>query len=475
MAQLPRQPYTALGPRERLSAGSGFEMSEIKRLASLVARALITILAMLQTPASASAHPRLVFASYMTCCPMLGNDQTVEDYKREIQQAQAAGIDGFALDISYWPRVRRSSTNVDRLFDAADQSDFKLFIMADQGNPTGGLSPDQFLDLLTRFDHRRSYYRYEGKAFLSTYLGEADWISKIRRRAREAGHPIYLVPYLGLRKTSALNAFGENPQLSIMIPRLADIDGYFSFLVYGTAAHQRDVMEKLSRALKESGKTYMAGLPPYYRRATPKLWVDDGEGVEKIVSGLAAANDVDANWVQIVTWNDWTESTYLQPFQTDEVTSGTGRWKGLLNHGPILSFLAPFIRAYKTGAMEPVTQDRAILMYRPALKQALCDADTADVRRQGKRDRWLEALSDRVYLAVLLARPAVLNVSVGGKAFRFSVGSGYSQVSVPAIAGTVSASMMQNGKTVLSSRNAKSISRTRMSSCFNIYATELQP
>lgn len=37
-----------------------------------------------------------VFAHYMVCFAARG--ERVEDYKREIQEAQAAGIDGFALN-----------------------------------------------------------------------------------------------------------------------------------------------------------------------------------------------------------------------------------------------------------------------------------------------------------------------------------------------------------------------------------------
>lgn len=449
-------------------------MWKIKGIYRSAIQALFGCICLALSTGPAHANPRLVFATYMMCCPLLGNDQTVDDYKREIAQAKAAGIDGFGVDVSYWPKVRRASTNVDRLFDAADQSNFKLFIVADQGNPKGGLTTAQFMDLLLRFGNRPSYYKYEGKAFVSTYMGEANWISQIRKLAFRSGNPIYLVPYLGLRNRSALNAFADDPRLSVMIPKLSDIDGYFSFFAYGSAAHQRDIMEKLSKALKASGKTYMPGLVPYYRRASPRLWVDDGQGMSKIISGLNAANDLDAEWVQIGTWNDWAESTYVQPFTANEVDSGTGRWKGLLNHGPMLTFLAPFIRMYKTGMMETPSRDQAILMYRPALKQALCGADTADVRLQRRRDPALEALDDRVYLAVLLERPATLKLTVAGNTIISMVDSGYKQIDMPARAGSVSARIVRNGVTVLQSVNTKPISATDTSPCFNIYSSELR-
>ena len=48
-----------------------------------------------------SALPKhYVFAHYMVCFAAYG--ERVEDYKREIQEAQAAGIDGFALNCGAW-------------------------------------------------------------------------------------------------------------------------------------------------------------------------------------------------------------------------------------------------------------------------------------------------------------------------------------------------------------------------------------
>ena len=41
----------------------------------------------------AAATPHYVFAHYMVCFATYG--QTIDGYKREIQEAQAAGIDGF--------------------------------------------------------------------------------------------------------------------------------------------------------------------------------------------------------------------------------------------------------------------------------------------------------------------------------------------------------------------------------------------
>lgn len=438
------------------------------------AAALMMILMSAQSPVAARPIPRLVFATYMTCCPLGGNDQTFEEYRKEIRQAQEAGIDGFALDISLWPSNSRQKTNVDRLFDAADElgSGFKLFIMADQGNPKGGLSPETMALLLRRFGGRPSYYRYENKLFLSTYLGTEGWIQQVRSRAAADRKDLHVVPFLSDRKGWAIPSFARSGNLRSLVSDPSAVDGYFSFRVVGAPAFQSEVMTKLGGALKRSGKTYMAGVTPYYRRASPSLTIEDGKGVSKIVAGLQAARLGGADWVQLVTWNDWEESTYLQPFDAAQVTSTNGRWKGLLDHGPILRFLTPFIREYKTGALS-ADRDRAILMYRPTLKARHCGPEVDDVRRRGLRNAAIEGLRDDVYAAVLLKKPATLHLSVGKSSEQFAVGAGYHQFALPAQEGQVSAKVVRDGTTVLVSQKPLPIDDAEMTSCFNLYSAEL--
>ena len=47
-----------------------------------------------------AAGPHYVFAHYMVCYATYG--ESLAAYEREINEAQAAGIDGFALDVGAW-------------------------------------------------------------------------------------------------------------------------------------------------------------------------------------------------------------------------------------------------------------------------------------------------------------------------------------------------------------------------------------
>src|SRR5271170_818058 len=81
-----------------------------------------------------AAGPHYVFAHYMVCYQTLGN--TVQDYEQEIQEAQAEGIDGFALNVGAYddPTQYYYNANVAYIYSAAEAlgTGFKLFFSVDQ-------------------------------------------------------------------------------------------------------------------------------------------------------------------------------------------------------------------------------------------------------------------------------------------------------------------------------------------------------
>lgn len=109
-------------------------------------------------------------------------------------------------------------------------------------------------------------------------------------------------------------------------------------------------------------------------------------------------------FVEIITWNDWSESHYVGEFYADatygspELGYDTG-----CNHTAWQSVLGPFITAYKAGAtavssVVPPEDLSAVgaMWYRPILKTATCESDSL-----GKPSGWENAL-DAVNFAVLL-------------------------------------------------------------------------
>jgi Glycosyl hydrolase family 71 len=116
------------------------------------------------------AFPRRVFAHYMVAFPTYGEE--VNDYKREIKEAQALGIDGFVLDVAAWseePYWRKRTAN---MFKAALQlnTGFKLFFSADM---CCELPSADIQEMMKAFSSHPSYLRHEGRPVLTTFQGQA--------------------------------------------------------------------------------------------------------------------------------------------------------------------------------------------------------------------------------------------------------------------------------------------------------------
>ena len=140
---------------------------------------LVIILGAWCAPAMAQ---RMVFAHYMvTNQDYQGNTDPTQEakiaaYEREIQQAQAAGIDGFALNVGGWLNQNYYIIYSAQMFEAAARlnSGFKLMFSADMccGNAMADVE-----DMVRRFanDPRYSqvYFKYNGKVVLTTFSGDS--------------------------------------------------------------------------------------------------------------------------------------------------------------------------------------------------------------------------------------------------------------------------------------------------------------
>ena len=77
-------------------------------------------------------------------------------------------------------------------------------------------------------------------------------------------------------------------------------------------------------------------------------------------------------FVEIVTWNDWTESSLISPFRGGVMKDGVYQWADL-DHSALMDVMVPYIRAYKAGS-DSVTikneEEGLVYWYRPNLKSA---------------------------------------------------------------------------------------------------------
>lgn len=143
----------------------------MKRKTAVFIGALLFLWSLAQNPmAQAEPQPpalplpvKKVFAHYMVCCPTVGGAATVDDYAREIQEAQKRGLDGFALNCGGWLKTEpHYKARTLQIYEAARRlgTGFQLFVSAD------GAALDEIPDIVRTLKNHPNQFRYNGKRVL---------------------------------------------------------------------------------------------------------------------------------------------------------------------------------------------------------------------------------------------------------------------------------------------------------------------
>ncbi|MGX7002173.1 endo-1,3-alpha-glucanase family glycosylhydrolase [Caballeronia sp. KNU42] len=421
-------------------------------------------------PPAAQSLRKRVFAHYMVAWPRGGPAATVASYESECRDAHARGIDGFALNCGGWdlsePHYKQ---RVLRLYDAAARLnfDFKLFVSAD------GRAQDEIEDIVATTRGLKAQLFVNNKPVLSAYAaGGKDFTNgaALMREARRLG--AFFVPHFfpssGERQISAREA-------SEVAEHLGTADGYFYFGAAGSPNLIAKSTEALSVELRSRGKVFMAPVTPYYRglRAGTNYRAFETSGFSGMATEWEAAIASGATWVQIVTWNDWAESTYVAPI------GGTGRahvyddrFGDLLSHTGYLDASRYYIEWFKSGSKPAITQDGLFYFYRlnPLGQDHQYSPDAHDASTP---PRSREPLSSGIHVSVFLTAPAVLVVSLASvedSATRFDVPAGVTHASVEAHAGMPRFVLQREGKTLIDKTGEQAITADDFSGVYNYFS-----
>ncbi|MCC7494788.1 MAG: hypothetical protein IT204_20705 [Fimbriimonadaceae bacterium] len=400
----------------------------------LPAALLVAVLAVAPGP------PKMVFAHYMVACPTAGGGATVADYQAEIRAAQSRGIDGFALNCGGWTaREPHYKQRTLRIYEAAQAlgSDFKLFLSADY---CCGLTLAETRDMIDTFAGHPNQFRVNGRPLLSTFAGEGadntagrELLAFLDGLGGAAGRPVVFVPYFYPRPNIT-----EHPTAAHVAQTLATfptLDGFFYFGAAGSSAQLAAANRACGEGWRGASKLFMAGLTPYYRGLGGNYRCFETRGLQGLAQQWETAIAVDATWVELVTWNDWGEASYVAPFGGPADTAlWNGHWGELLSHVGYLDGMRYWIDWFKSGQPPAITADRLFYCYRPHLRSAAGRRTPADPTpaRPGGADQ----LADSVFLTAFLTAPAQLRVQLGEQATTFDLPAGVQHREVTLTAGT---------------------------------------
>jgi glucan endo-1,3-alpha-glucosidase len=385
----------------------------------------------------AEAAPKYVFAHYMVCCSRDGHNATVDQLAQEIREAQAAGIDGFVLNCGGWANTPYYQSVSAQMFKAAEAVDrpFKLFFSADD---CCGMTPEWAADMVATYADRPNYLHQDGKPVLSTFGGDGDWGRAVRQAIHNRGYDVFFVPFYYPADKSEAPGEGEIAQL---VTQNSDIDGYFFFGAAGSSSDLARSIRFHAPAWHAQGKLFMAGIAPYYRGGGPNNRMFESKGFDRMQQQWLAAIQGGADWVELVTWNDWGESTYLAPVGSPadrDIWQGLANrtWGRLLSHDGFLDASKYYISWFKQGRPPAIEHERIDYFYR-------IHPQTLTPRPSTR-----EPIVDRVFLTAFLSRPAAFTLTVGKTTTTINLPSGVSSVSSPLAPGSVEIAVRRAGKSI---------------------------
>lgn len=348
-------------------------------------------------------------------------DWRAADLSAEVADAAAAGIDGFTVDI-----LGLSGSNWDATVNlmAAAASAERPFVVVPNldANGTGAASsPSVVADKLAELYASPAAYRLpDGRYLLSSFRAEgksvAWWSSVMKALADEHGIDVAFVAVLLEASDSNLVAFAP---ISYALSNWG-----------GRTVEESESSEGLAPQVRSLGVRWMAPVAVQDVRPRNGVYAESGNTETMRAMWRRAIGD-EADFVQLVTWNDYSETTSFAPS---------------VHHGrAFLTLNAYFVKQYKGQPEVQPGGDTLIVTHRTQFHDA---QPTNGSALQPTLGGATTAPRDTVEVVALLAAPASLAVTVGETVHRAEVPAGFSTFLFPLGLGSVSASLSRSGSEI---------------------------
>lgn len=459
--------------------------SRSRKIAFPRTRTASLLLALCGAVSLPSVAQRAVFAHYMLAnqdyvAADADSERVIASYQREILQAQAIGIDGFALNAGGWLKETRYIRRASEMFEAVYRlhSNFKLFFSADMCCSNDAADVE---DMMRRFANNSRYstiyFKWNGRSVLTTFagarFGPAFW-QHLRSDLETGNHPSDhevhgIQPAVSGRPSNAplpvyfVPAFfwgGELPQASDIEAGLTEyaniLDGAFYWGIAGVpslgiAPDQLPSSEAYAQILHRSNKLYMAPICLQFWGANAGRDYEYSGFAGMRALWMNAIQTTHPEWIEIITWNDFVEGTYVSPIddpakypEANDLGSSVAPPSTLNffhSHRGATELLAYYIEWYKTGTSPVIVNDSIYWAYRTQLSSPSA-VNSAKLKLFGP-------LKNVVYVTANLTSPAVLHLSFGEQSKSVTLPAGSTDIEIPILAGQIPHFELVRGSTLL--------------------------
>ena len=346
--------------------------------------------------------------------------QKKSDLRVEVARAARIGIDVFGVDLL---RLNGKLAEMPHaLLDAAQDADprFRVAIEPDMSSMRK-VTLDELAEYLLNFArHPAAFRTADGRLVVMPFRAELRppefWKALLDRMAA-AGEPVAFIPIFiepkGMRQYA---------DLSVAVTRGVTGDA-------GAGEAQRTFGR---RATTIGYPAWIATVTPQDSRAKYGL-AAEAEGSMSLTEAFKAGIDGGASGVHVMTWNDYSEATELQPSTATRFA--------------YYDIAAYYIAWFKTGAPPVIERDGFVGLHR---RQLFRPGNRALGKPWKMRGR---PRVDIVEMTAFLTAPAELAITSGGQTFRQSAPAGLQRFTAPAAVGPVSMSIVRKGTVVARCRS----------------------
>lgn len=343
----------------------------------------------------------------------------------QVRSAISRGITGFTFDTMSTDEATEANGPLHLLLAAAQAVDsrFKIVIMPDI--TTLGSDSSAVIQIISAVANSPAAYRLgDGRLVVSAFdanLNSAGWWKSVLDTLAAQGIKVAFVPtFLGWGNYAA--AFAS---LS------------YGFGDWGTAAAPAAsaMLSEPETAHSTYGKIFMMPVDPQQFRPRDFVFTEAGNSAA-FRNAWSSAIQGDADWIQLVTWNDYSESSEVAP-NTDATLRrdiGTGFYN--LNGYYAAWFL--------TQRQPTITHDVLFYFYRKEPTTAAAPVQSALATATGT------PAEDNIELVAFLTAAGELKITIGGHTYTQSALAGTTSFKVPLQPGIPLFTLSRNGADVFS-------------------------
>lgn len=353
----------------------------------------------------------------------------LDDMKTEVTRATEAGLDGFTLDMLSFSTTSNHYARMKLLLQAAQAVDpnFKIMLMPDgsginKNSVTYQTVADTIASLATNATYKNGlFWLPDGRLVVSPFGPELEanattyWQNFISYMKSTYGITVAFVP--------CFVNYGNNvAAFSSMSYGLSEWGGRSPKVSNNIATNGNDAHAR--------GKIWMQPVSYQDERADQNSYAEAQNGDNYRIT-WASANSSDADWVQIPTWNDYSE-------QADIAPSTHHGWN-------LLDITSYYLTQFKNGGTAtPIVRDIAYVNFRTQQANATVTGQTKTqvIRSDSNAPR------DLIEVDTFLTAPATVTLKVGSTTNTYTAPAGVSYQTYPIAAGAVSVTVVRNGTTV---------------------------